>query len=116
MKLKNLKIDKLALVERGANKVNRSVLKADVSGKIFKVEDSDEADARKILDDPKEVIKSSEILDDICGVYEVANGEVQDKLGEIIKHYNGQLPEIENKKTEVVLTTAEELLKEFNNE
>jgi len=116
MKLKNLKIDKLALVERGANKVNRSVLKADVTGKIFKGEDADEKETRQILDDPKELIKSSEILEDVCGVYEIANGEVQDKLGEIIKHYNGQLPKIENKKTEVVLTTAEELLKEFNNE
>jgi len=113
-KLKELKIDTLALVNRGANKVNNSVLKADVSGNIFKVESSEEAQARKAFDDPKEFIKSSEILHDICGVYEIADGKCQDKLGEIIKHYNGQLPELDvEEPKETKLTTASELLEQL---
>lgn len=110
-KLVNLKIDHLALVKRGANKVNRSVLKSEVKGKIFKVESSEEANAREQLNDPKEFIKSAEILEDICDIYEIAKGEVQDKLGEVITHYNGKLPNI---KKETKLISADELLKEIS--
>ena len=115
-KLKRLQIDKLALVPRGANKVNRSVLKSEDLSVIFKEESAEEIEARKKLDNPEEIIKSSEILEDICGVYEVADGEVKNKLGEIIKFYDGKLPEIEqseNEKSNIRLVTADEILKEL---
>ena len=113
--LKGLMIEKLALVRRGANRVNYSVLKsADkaVSGKIFKQVDADEANAKASIVDLEDLNHAASILEDLSDVYQIAKGEVQDKIGEIIKHHNGQLPSFQTEETDddIPIVTAKDLL------
>lgn len=117
-------ITALALVKRGANKVNFSVLKnekTDVSGKIFKEESSEEVKLRENFVDIEDVKTSSIILEELATIATDCKDEkTKLSIEEILNCYNEQLPEEEVQETEeqkeetekVTITSAAEYLGE----
>jgi len=106
------KIHALALVKRGANKVNYSVLKNDkgMAGKIFTEESPDEKSIRENFVDSEDVKTSAIILDEIADIYTNCKDEkTKLSLEELLQNYNEILPEVEEEKSD--LTTAEQFLK-----
>lgn len=120
-KHKDLKIDKLALVRRGANRVNFSVLKSDknLDAKIFKEESTDEAKAKADFEEFIDYRIASEVLLDIAEVAkECPDENTRNKLTEILESYEKELPTHKDGKAEpdsdaTPTVTADELLKQM---
>lgn len=114
VRIKEPKIVALALVGRGANRVNRSILKGEkaMSGKIFKEETADETSARLSFDDIEDLKKSADILTEVSEIYlDCKDERTKNLLGELLTHYEKELPEVEKSEDDIPYLTAEDFLK-----
>ena len=92
----------LALLKRGANKVNYSILKTDksIAGKIFTEESPDEKSIRENFVDSEDVKTSAIILDELSDIYKECKDEkTKLSIEELLNCYNEQLPDVEDQKT-----------------
>jgi len=101
--IKNLKITHLALVKRGANKVNRSVLKSQKIDDFF----TDTADDSS---DDAVLMKSEEVLSELTSIYN--SDDAKGELKKFLESNGVEFEAAEDSEDEVQEVTADDLLNE----